>query len=121
MIAAFEASCSALGLRNVHIERFAAKGVVEAAQTGSYQVVLARDGRVLNVPPGSSLLDVLHEAGVDVDAGCHEGICGACETRVLEGVPDHRDSILSESERASGKTMLVCVSGCSGSRLVLDL
>lgn len=121
MIAAFEASCSALGLKNVHIERFAAKGVVEAAQTGSYQVALARDGRVLSVPPGSSLLDVLHEAGVDVDAGCHEGICGACETRVLEGVPDHRDSILSESERASGKTMLVCVSGCSGSRLVLDL
>jgi len=121
MIAAFEASCSALGLTNVHIERFAAKDVVEVAQTGSYQVVLARDGRILNVPPGSPLLDVLLEAGVEVDCACREGICGACETRVLEGVPDHRDSILSNSERASGKAMLVCVSGCSSSRLVLDL
>jgi len=121
MIAAFEASCSALGLRNVHIERFAATGVVAGAQTDSYQVVLARDGRILNVPPGSPLLDVLLEAGVEVDSACREGICGACETRVLEGVPDHRDSILSDSERASGKAMLVCVSGCVGSRLVLDL
>jgi len=121
MIAAFEASCSALGLKNVHIERFAAKDVVEVAQTGSYQVALARDGRILNVPPGSSLLEVLHEAGVDVDCACREGICGACETRVLDGVPDHRDSILSDSERASGKAILVCVSGCVGSRLVLDL
>lgn len=121
MIAAFEASCSALGLKNVHIERFTAKNVVGAAQTDSYEVVLARDGRVLRVPTGSPLLDVLLEAGITVDSACHAGICGACETRVLEGVPDHRDSILSESERASGKTMLVCVSGCVGSRLVLDL
>jgi len=122
MIAAFEASCSALGLTNVHIERFAAKDVVvEVAQAGSYQVVLARDGRTLNVPLGAPLLDVLHEAGIEVDSACREGICGACETRVLEGVPDHRDSILSDSERASGKAMLVCVSGCVGSRLVLDL
>jgi tetrachlorobenzoquinone reductase len=121
MIAAFEASCSSLGLKNVHVERFAAKGAVEVAQTGSYEVVLARDGRILSVPPGSSLLDVLLEAEVEVDSACREGICGACETRVLDGVPDHRDSILSDAERASGKAMLVCVSGCAGSRLVLDL
>jgi len=66
-------------------------------------------------------LDVLHEAGIEVDSACHESICGHCETRVLEGVPDHRDSVLSESERASGKTMLVCVSACATGRLVLDL
>jgi ferredoxin-NADP reductase len=121
MIEAFETACSALRLKNVHIERFAAKRGVDGPQRGSYQVVLIQDGRTLDVPAGAALLDVLQEAGVDVDHACREGICGACETRVLEGVPDHRDSILSDTERLSGKTMLVCVSGCIGSRLVLDL
>lgn len=121
MIEAFEAACGSLGLKNVHVERFAAKGMVEGTQRGWYQVVLAHDGRTLDVPAGAALLDVLEEAGVNVDHACREGICGACETRVIEGVPDHRDSILSDTERASGKIMLVCVSGCTGSRLVLDL
>ena len=121
MIEAFEAACSSLGLKNAHIERFAAKGMIGGPQRDSYQVVLARDGRTLDVPAGAALLDVLEEAGVCVDHACRAGICGACETRVIEGVPDHRDSILSNTERASGKAMLVCVSGCSGSRLVLDL
>ena len=121
MIDAFEAASSSLGLKNVHIERFTAKGMFDGPQKGSYQVVLARDGRTLDVPGGTALLDVLEEAGLDVDHACREGICGACETKVIEGVPDHRDSLLSDTERGSAKTMLVCVSGCIGSRLVLDL
>ncbi len=77
---------------------------------------LRRQGAV-----GKSLLDALLEAGLDVEHSCREGVCGSCETAVLEGCPDHRDSVLSNSERASNKTMMVCVSGCKGSRLVLDL
>jgi ferredoxin-NADP reductase len=121
MLAAFEAACSALGFPNVHIERFAAVGEVEAAQESGYQVQLAKSGKSISVPAGKSLLDALLEAGVDADYSCREGVCGACETAVLEGVPDHRDSVLTDRERESNKTMMVCVSGCKGNRLVLDL
>ena len=59
--------------------------------------------------------------GVSVASSCRDGICGTCETRVLEGVPDHRDSLLSAAEQAAGKTMMVCVSRAKSERLVLDL
>jgi ferredoxin len=50
-----------------------------------------------------------------------EGICGACETKVIEGTPDHRDVVLTEAERQASKTMMICCSGCKSERLVLDL
>jgi tetrachlorobenzoquinone reductase len=121
MLRAFEAACEALGYTNVHIERFAADPGVESVQEGEYQVKLARNGAELCVPAGKSLLDALLEIGVEVEHSCKEGVCGSCETRVLEGEPDHRDSVLSKSERASNQTMMVCVSGCKGKRLVIDL
>lgn len=121
MIKAFEAACAAHGYANVHIERFAADPSTEAVQEGEYTVSLARRGATVKVPAGKSLLDALLDAGIDVEHSCREGVCGSCETRVIEGEPDHRDSVLSTSERASNKTMMVCVSGCKGSRLVLDL
>ncbi len=121
MLDAFEAACKELGYPNVHIERFAAAGEVTASQEGSYQVELAKSGKVIDVPAGMSLLDALLEAGIDADYSCREGVCGACETAVLDGIPDHRDSVLTERERESNKTMMVCVSGCKGSKLVLDL
>ncbi|WP_128376330.1 PDR/VanB family oxidoreductase [Streptomyces cavernae] len=86
-----------------------------------FDVVLARAGRTLTVPPDRSVLEVLMEAGVPVDYSCQEGTCGTCETDVLDGEPDHRDSLLAEDERASGDTMLICVSRACGPRLVLDL
>ncbi|MEG3063960.1 MAG: 2Fe-2S iron-sulfur cluster binding domain-containing protein, partial [Comamonas sp.] len=52
---------------------------------------------------------------------CEEGLCGACETLVLEGLPDHRDSVLTEAERQASQLMMICVSGCKSRRLVLDL
>jgi ferredoxin len=75
----------------------------------------------LVIPPGKTILDVVRDAGVDVGYSCEQGICGACETKVISGVPDHRDSILSDSERAANKTMMICCSGCKSDRLVLDL
>lgn len=121
MLAAFEDACAALGLPNVHIERFAPAEPVVAMQGSDYECQLARSQKLLLVPAGKSLLDALLEAGVDVDHSCREGVCGSCETAVLDGVPDHRDGVLTKAERESGTTMMVCVSGCKGRRLVLDL
>jgi len=121
MLRAFEAACEAHGYTNVHIERFAADTNVASVQEGEYTVKLARTGSELCVPAGKSLLDALLEVGVEVEHSCKEGVCGSCETRVLEGEPEHRDSVLSKSERASNQTMMVCVSGCKGKRLVIDL
>lgn len=126
MLDAFEAACTALGHANYHIERFAAAPAAPGAATAAgsqagYQVHLQRCGKTLDVPAGVSLLDTLLEAGVQRDFSCREGVCGACETRVLAGEIDHRDSILSKSERAANKTMMVCVSGCKKGPLVLDM
>ena len=66
------------------------------------------------------VLDALLEAGLSPDHSCREGLCGACETRVLAGDVEHRDSILTESERAANKSMMICVSRCRSSVLVLD-
>jgi vanillate O-demethylase ferredoxin subunit len=121
MIDAFEKFCEELGIENVHIERFAAAENVETVQGDDYVVELAKSKKQITVPAGKSLLDAILDAGVSADYSCREGVCGACETKVLEGVPDHRDAVLTKKERESNKTMMVCVSGCKGKKLVLDL
>jgi ferredoxin len=73
------------------------------------------------VPPGRSILDVVDAAGVGVLSSCAEGTCGTCETGVLEGVPDHRDSVLTAEERQAGDCMMICVSRSVSPQLVLDL
>ena len=83
-------------------------------------IKLARSGLRLSVPPGKSILDVMLEAGVDVPYSCCDGICASCETRVLSGIPDHRDQILSAQEQAANKVMMVCCSGSKSEVLVLD-
>jgi ferredoxin-NADP reductase len=122
MLDAFEAACAASMIAHVHIERFAAEVAQQPASSDGYVVYLKRRDKTIDVPGGSRLLDALLDAGVDCDYSCREGICGACETSVLEGTVEHRDCVLTESDKAAGKSMMICVSGSkSGGRLVLDL
>ncbi len=102
---------------SLHVERFSA---LPAAEAGAFEVELAASGRTLPVPADRSVLDVLEEAGVPVLWSCREGTCGTCETGVLAGVPEHRDTVLTEEERQVGDVLMVCVSRSTG-RLVLDL
>jgi ferredoxin-NADP reductase len=81
----------------------------------------ARSELRLTVPPDRSILDVAEEAGVGVLSSCAEGTCGTCETTVLSGLPDHRDSVLTDEERQAGDCMMICVSRSCTARLVLDL
>lgn len=122
MLDRFLQTCETLGHANAHIERFSPVEIAPSADAqANYTVELKRTGRVFTITPDKSLLHTLLEAGIAVDHSCQEGVCGSCETRVLEGVPDHRDSVLSTAEHASNQTMMICVSGCKTGRLVLDL
>jgi ferredoxin-NADP reductase len=123
LLAAAEQRCTAWPAGSLHLERFAAKPQPEAA-TGaeqSFEVVCQRSGVTVTVPPDQSIIDALEENGVSVLSSCLEGVCGTCETRVLEGVPDHRDSLLSEDEREANEYMMICVGRSKSERLVLDL
>jgi ferredoxin len=86
-----------------------------------FVVELRRSGIALDVPTDRSLLDVIRDAVPDAPFSCEEGYCGSCEATVIDGVPDHRDDILTEDERRSGRTMFPCVSRSRSDRLVLDL
>lgn len=119
MLDAFTEATTSLPEERVHIERFAAARPL--VTDGGFLVTLARSGETLSVAADQTILDALIDAGVEVDSSCCVGICGTCETRVLEGVPDHRDTILTEEERSSNATMLVCCSRSKSPELVLDL
>ncbi|WP_411092014.1 PDR/VanB family oxidoreductase [Streptomyces sp. 049-1] len=105
----------------LRVERFSPARAQPAGPETGFEVVLARSGRTVAVPPDVSVLDAVRGAGVEVLFSCTEGTCGTCETEVVSGEPEHRDSVLTEEERAAGETMLICVSRCRGRRLVLDL
>jgi ferredoxin-NADP reductase len=121
LLAAVEQRCHAWPPRSLHVERFAPKPQAEPERTEAFEVVLQRSELTLTVPPERSVLSVVEEAGVGVLSSCAEGTCGTCETRVLAGEPDHRDSVLDESERQADDCMMICVSRSRGPRLVLDL
>ena len=87
----------------------------------SFTVVFQRSGIESVVPADKSVFAVARENGVSVLGSCLEGICGTCETEVLEGDIDHRDSVLDDDEKEANEVMMVCVSRCRGPRLVLDL
>jgi ferredoxin-NADP reductase len=102
------------------VERFAARPAVHGPNH-AFEVVLARSGAVVAVAEDDTVLDAVNRAGAGVLSTCREGTCGTCEVRVLDGVPEHRDSVLSLEERLAEETMMTCVSRCRGRRLVLDL
>ena len=120
MLDAYERACGQLGQANVHLERFAAAVQPAAPATEGYCVELRKSGLTVQVAPGVALLDALLDAGLNPEFSCREGVCGACETRVISGDVDHRDHLLTRQEHAANKTMMICVSGCRSGSLVLD-
>ncbi|MEU5264642.1 PDR/VanB family oxidoreductase [Amycolatopsis sp. NPDC021455] len=117
---AVEAAMRSWPRGSLQVERFAPKTLPVQADA-AFEVELALSGQTLPVPPGKSILDVAEEAGVLVLSSCREGTCGTCETAILDGAAEHRDSILGEDEQAANRTMMICVSRSRGDRLVLDL
>jgi ferredoxin-NADP reductase len=122
LLDAVEAGCESWPDGSLHLERFAAKKI-EASEDAldSFEVECSRSGVTVTVPQGISIFDAVEKAGVDVIGSCMEGICGTCEADVLDGTPDHRDSVLSKKERERGDTIMTCVSRSLSKKLVLDV
>jgi ferredoxin-NADP reductase len=121
LLAAVEERCAGLPKGTLHVERFAPKDGAADGPRESFEVELAQTGTILTVPADRSVLDVVEDSGVQVLSSCQEGTCGTCETTVLSGIPDHRDSVLTDDEQAANDTMMICVSRSCSPRLVLDL
>lgn len=104
----------------VHTENFAGGESVSESDAG-FSIELARSGRILAVGPDQSILAAIEAAGVAAVSSCRQGVCGMCETTILAGEADHRDSLLTPDERAANRTLMICCSRSRSARLVLDL
>ncbi len=121
LIDAVEERCSGWPAGALHVERFRPKDGALDGERNEFEVRLDRSGLTLTVGPDQTIADVVEEAGIDILTSCREGTCGTCETTVLEGVPDHRDSLLTDDEKAANDTMTICCSRSLTPCLVLDL
>jgi ferredoxin len=119
MIAAFLDAVKDRAPERIHVEHF----ITQQPKPGDgvLQVELARSGILVEVGPDETILEAILAAGIAAPSSCRNGVCGTCETRVLAGIPDHRDLILSAAEKQAGQTMMICCSRAKTSRLTLDL
>ena len=104
---------------DIHVELFATPTADQ--DDAAFEVEIASTNEVITVAPGTTIIDVLNAAGHDVMYDCQRGDCGICQVNVLDGTPDHRDVVLSDAEKKSGKVMQICVSRAKSARLVLDI
>jgi ferredoxin-NADP reductase len=121
LLAAVEDASGSLPHGSLHLERFEARDAGAPLLDDSFEVELTLSGETLRVPTDRSILDVVEEAGVLVLSSCREGTCGTCETPVVSGEVDHRDSVLTPDEQADNEVMMICVSRAACPRLVLEL
>jgi vanillate monooxygenase ferredoxin subunit len=104
----------------IHLEYFGAKAQ-DTSGDGAFEVKIASSGRIFTVPADKTVIAVLEENGVDVPTACREGVCGTCITRLLDGVPEHRDVYFTDEERAKNDQFTPCCSRAKSGCLVLDL
>lgn len=103
----------------VHFEYFGNDAEID--KSSAFEVALARSVLTVRVEPGQTILEAVRAAGVDAPSSCEQGACGTCRCAVIEGEPDHQDVYLTDSEKAAGDQMMICVSRSRSPRLVLDL
>lgn len=105
----------------VRFEWFTVPESDEPQESNSFTVRLERSNVEFDVPEQKSILEVLEDHGFELPFSCREGLCGTCVTNVCSGEPDHRDYVLTDEERASGKMMTICCSRSKSPILTLDL
>lgn len=124
LISAVEATCAESGRALPHVEHFSAraKPIADASEHDEpFELVLANSGKRVMIPVGKTIIEVLQDAGIYIPTSCEEGFCGTCETEVASGIPDHRDEYLTDAERVTNRTMMVCVGRSKTSVLTLRI
>jgi vanillate O-demethylase ferredoxin subunit len=104
----------------VHKEFFAADPI-DQSTNAPFEVELASSGQVFQIPAERTVFEVLDEAGIAIESSCEQGVCGTCITRVLRGIPEHRDKFLTAAEQTANDCFTPCCSRARSPRLVLDL
>ena len=102
----------------IHVEHFSASPVLVGAP---FSVVAQRSGRIFDIPCEKTILDVLAEAGYNIPSSCRSGVCGTCMTSVVRGLPDHRDLVQTDEEKAENLQIAICCSRSKTHQLVLDI
>lgn len=118
MLEVFDEICAPLDVSRVHTERFQADG--EIAVQGGFILKAVKSNMELEVKEGQTILQVLRDAGLDPAYSCESGLCGECQTRVISGEPDHQDLYLTEDEKESGESIMICCSGSLTPILEID-
>ncbi len=104
----------------LHREYFSA-APVDSSLDGGFSVKLGSSGQVFEIPADKTVVQVLESHGIEIAVSCEQGICGTCLTRVLEGIPEHRDLFLTEQEQALNDQFTPCCSRAKTPLLVLDI
>lgn len=104
----------------LHREYFSAEPKPDV-ENGSFEVQIASTGQVVKVDAETTVAEALIAVGIDIPLSCEQGICGTCVTRILEGIPEHRDMYLTEDEQQANNVFTPCCSRAKTARLVLDI
>lgn len=104
----------------LHREYFSA-APISRADDDSFDVQISSTGQIINVPADKTVIEALEAFDIEIPFSCESGMCGTCLTRVLEGVPDHKDVFLTEEERAKNDQFTPCCSRAKSAQLVLDI
>lgn len=123
MITELEDLTAGLTDGTLHFEHFSAQETtLDPSKEHAFQVDLKDSGLTVEVAANVTLLDALLASGIDISCDCREGLCGSCEVEVLEGEIDHRDVVLTRTERAENRRMMSCCSrSVRGGKLKLAL
>jgi ferredoxin-NADP reductase len=122
LLSAAEAIAADLdGVGRIHVERFTPKSLVDGFAVDEFEVEFVRTGITVSVGPEGSILGAARAVGIPAPFSCSEGTCGTCETDIVSGQADHRDSVLTPEEQDENRTLMICVSRAACPKIRLDL
>ncbi len=107
-----------IAVDRIRFERFA---TAIASDAKPVMVKLQRSDKQLQVRADQTILDAMLDAGVAAPYSCKTGICKTCVVTVLDGTPEHQDTVLTDAEKTDSKLMCPCVSRATTENLTLDI